>query len=79
LNPSVNQLYTGREDQDADFFEVLVGQIAQNVCINIVIHKTLHILPQANLLSLSAIRCMTAIEPLVGTRGELCTSMWLRR
>src|SRR5258708_1334098 len=34
-------------ERDTDFFEVMVGQIAQNAWINVVLGKALRVLPQA--------------------------------
>ena len=34
-------------ERDTDFFEVLVGQIAQNAGINVILGKALRVLPQA--------------------------------
>jgi hypothetical protein len=34
-------------ERDTDFFEVMVGQIAQNAWINVVLGKALSVLPQA--------------------------------
>ncbi len=37
-------------ERDTDFFEVMVGQIAQNAWINVVLGEALRVLPQATLL-----------------------------
>jgi hypothetical protein len=37
-------------ERDSDFFEVMVGQIAQNAWINVVLGEALRLLPQAKLL-----------------------------
>src|SRR5258708_1996122 len=37
-------------ERDTNFFEVVVGQIAQNARINVVLGKALRVLPQAKLL-----------------------------
>jgi hypothetical protein len=37
-------------ERDTDFFEVMVGQIAQNVWINVVLGKALRVLPKPKLL-----------------------------
>ena len=37
-------------ERDTDFFEVMVGQIAQNAWINVVLGKALRVLPKSKLL-----------------------------
>src|SRR5215471_21529724 len=35
-------------ERDSDFFQVLIGQIAENARINVIVGKTLRVLPEAN-------------------------------
>jgi len=37
-------------ERDTDFFEVMVGQIAQNAWINVVVGKALRVLPETEFL-----------------------------
>src|SRR5262249_33819067 len=41
------QYLSAMAERDTDFFEVMVGQIAQNAWINVVLSKALRVLPQA--------------------------------
>ena len=41
------QYFLAMPERDSDFFEVLISQIAQNARINVVVGKTLSVLPEA--------------------------------